>query len=106
MNAKDAREIGRQWVVEEASTIPGFYGAYFGGSTNWMPDEALLPPSSDVDILVILEGSEVPGEVRKFHYRDVLFEVSYGPSSEFQSPEQILGNYYRAGHFSRPCIIA
>ena len=40
MLVKHAKNIAAQWVMEEASKVPGFYGAYFAGSTNWMPNDA------------------------------------------------------------------
>lgn len=31
VTVKQAREAARQWMVEEASTMPGFRGAYTAG---------------------------------------------------------------------------
>jgi hypothetical protein len=39
MTVKQAREVARQWMVEEASAIPGFCGPYTAGSTNWLPSD-------------------------------------------------------------------
>jgi hypothetical protein len=46
MLVKHAKAVARQWVIEEASNVPGFHGAYFAGSTNWLPDDAALPAIS------------------------------------------------------------
>ena len=73
MRVGQAREAARQWVIEEASGIPGFCGAYTAGSTNWLPDDADLTTTSDLDIMVVLtdpnQGSR-RGKLRsgKFRY--------------------------------------
>lgn len=102
MIVSQAKEVARQWVLEEGSSLPGFYGAFFAGSTNWMPEDELLPAASDVDVKIVLESPEVPREFRKFRYCDVVLEISYAPAAQFQSPDAILGDYYTAGHFTRP----
>jgi hypothetical protein len=92
-------------VIEEASTAPGFAGAFLHGSINWLPDDAALPGSSDVDVMVVLAGGAPPDKPGKFIYRDVLLEVSWLPIDQLQSPERILGNYQLAGSFRAPGII-
>jgi hypothetical protein len=105
MIVKQAKDVARRWVSEEASKIPRFYGAFFVGSVNWMSDETPFPSTSDLDVRVIVEDSQPPGEIRKFRYRDVVLEVSYGSSEQFQSTEKILGDYTIACHLARPSII-
>ena len=36
MLVKDAKELARQWVIEEACQIRGFRGAFYHGSTSWL----------------------------------------------------------------------
>ena len=105
MLVKQAKDVARQWVVEEVGRVPRFYGAHFVGSINQMPDDAPFPRTSDVDVQIVLEGSEVPEDNRSLLYRDVVLEVSYAPSAHLQSPEQVLGNYPVAFHFTKPSII-
>ena len=105
MIVEHAKEIARQWVVEEVSGEPGFYGAFFHGSVNWLEDDAALADSSDLDVMVVLEGPLPSSKLGKFRYRDVLLEVSYLQSDRVQSPEQILGQYEIAGSFRRPSIV-
>jgi hypothetical protein len=50
MIVKHAKDVARQWVIEEASQVPGFYGAFYHGSTNWLPDDAPFPATSDVAV--------------------------------------------------------
>src|SRR6266496_5075595 len=106
MIVRQAKEMAHQWVTKEASKIPGFYGAFFAGSINWMSEDALFPSTSDLDIKVILEDSNPPEEIRKFRYQDVTLEVSYTSSEPFQSSERILSDYTIACHLAKPSIIA
>ncbi len=105
MIVKHAKDVARQWVLEEASNVPGFYGAFYHGSMNWLPDDATLPATSDVDVMVVFTELS-PVKLGKFIYRDVMLEVSYQSSDQLQSPDQILGQYHLAGSFRRPSIIA
>lgn len=104
MIVKHAKDVARQWVMEEGQNIPGFLGAYLAGSTLWLPDDAILPASSDVDVFVVL-ADPPPLKLGKFFYRDVILEISYMPSDQLQSPDQILSNSFMAGSFRIPNLI-
>ena len=104
MIVRQAKQIARRWVIEEAGNLPGFEGAFHHGSTNWLPDEASLPANSDVDIMVVF-ADPPPLKLGKFLYQDALLEVSYWPSSQLRSPELILGQYHIAGSFKGSSII-
>ena len=106
MLVKDAKTIARQWVLERASEAPGFFGAFYAGSTNWLPDDAILPPTSDLDLWVVLDDPTPPEKLGKLRYQGALLEVSYLPRDQLGSPESILGDYHMAGSFRAPSIIA
>jgi hypothetical protein len=106
MKAGQAKAIAREWVVEHATDLPGFAGAYLAGSVTAMPDEATLPATSDVDVMVVLAASEPPDKPGKMIYRDVLLEITYMPEESLRTPEQVLGHYHLAGSFRTPSIIA
>ena len=106
MIVKDAKRAAREWVMEEASEAPGFCGALYAGSTNWLPDEAAFPPTSDVDVWVVLADRGQPAKLGKFIRRDVILDVSCLPSDQLLSPDRILGDYHLAGSFRTPSIIA
>jgi hypothetical protein len=101
---KQAKDAARQWVIAQGSKIPGFMGAYLAGSILWLPEEAALPASSDVDVFIVL-ADPPPLKLGKFFYRDVLLDVSYTPGDQLQSPDQVLGQPYLAGSFSKPNIL-
>jgi len=105
MKVKQARDVARQWMVEEASHIPGFCAAYTAGSTNWLPDDAKMTPASDLDVMVVLADQSVVADQcqasnrGKFIYHETLLEVSYLRKDQFQSPEQVLSDYHLAPSF-------
>jgi len=105
MLVKDAKAIARRWVIEHASATDGFYGAFYAGSANWLPAEAILPATSDVDVWIVWEGPGPGDKPGKFLYQDVLLEVSYQSSDQLRSPEVVLADYHQAGSFRTPNII-
>jgi hypothetical protein len=105
MLVKHAKEAARQWVMDEASRTPGFHGAFYHGSINWLPDDALLPANSDVDIMVVLEGSGSPAKPGKLLTQGVLLEVTYLPGDQLRSANQVLGVSHLAGSLRGTSII-
>ena len=97
--------MARQWVIEEASATPDFVGAFYHGSTNWLMDDAELPATSDLDVMVVLDDPNPPLKPGKFIYRDVVLEISYLPSDQLRSPALVLGQYHLAGSLQSPSII-
>lgn len=106
MLVSEAKAIARQWVLAETGQLPGFYGAFYHGSTGWLADEAELPATSDLDVMVALADPNPPVKPGKFSYQGVLLEISYLPQAELQSPERILGLSHLAGSFRTASIIA
>ncbi len=105
MNMGAAKTIARQWLAEAWEGKPGFLGAIYCGSTNWKADEMAYVPPSDIDILIWVDG-----ETRTLArlYRDgVILHPSVLPYSRLsRTPEEILGDFRIAAHFSVPSIIA
>ncbi len=105
MLVRNAKAIAHRWVNEKVRADANFRGAFFHGSINTLPDEAILPVTSDVDVMVVF--AEPPSvKLGKFFYQDVLLEVSYLADKEVQSAEEILGQSHLAGSFRTPSIIA
>lgn len=101
-----ARSAAVQWVARHAQSDADFRGAYFSGSTVGLPDDAELPPSSDVDILVVTAHDDPPTKPGQLRYQDVLLEVSYLPWAELASADHVLASYHLAGSFRTDTIIA
>ncbi len=107
MLVRYAKDVARQWVIEEVANVTGFQGAFYHGSINWLADDAVMPATSDVDVMIVLqEGSgSGPGRRGKLIFRDVLLEVSYIGSDAIRSPEQVLGVSHLAGSFRGASIM-
>ena len=105
MNVRRAKDVARQWVIEEAGKVPGFCGAFYHGSINSLPDDAAFPTTSDVDVMVVF-ADPPPVKLGKFIYRDVILEISYLPSDQLQSPDLVLSQSHMAGSFRRASIIS
>jgi hypothetical protein len=101
-----AKAVARRWVSEEAAHLPGFRGAFFHGSINWLADDAALPASSDLDVMIVHADPDPPHKPGKFVDRGLLLEVSYLSEARLGSPEQILGQYQLAGSFHTASVIA
>jgi hypothetical protein len=102
----DARSIAHQWVEEHAAPLPGFAGAYLSGSMTVLPDEAVLPDASDIDIKILIDATEVDADIQKCLYRGAVIDVSHGSLEHVRTPEAVLGTYYTAVHFMHPCILS
>ena len=102
MKISQAKDVARKWVVEEGSKTPGFYGAFLHGSINWLPDDASLPATSDVDVMVVLTDATSPANRGKRIYRGLLLEASYIPWDALQSAAQVLSTPHLAGDFRTP----
>jgi hypothetical protein len=105
MNVREARALARRWMEEQSGDIPGFMGAVFAGSTNFVDDEAPMPPTSDVDIMILVDREE--RSLRKVAYHGIVIEASVTPADRMlRSAEAILGDFRYACHFAKPNILA
>ncbi|MFJ6434125.1 hypothetical protein [Streptomyces sp. NPDC091416] len=105
MRIGSARAAAARWVAAHARPGPGYRGAYFSGSTVGRPDDAELPPSSDVDVVVVTEEDEPPAKPGKLRYEGALLEITYLPWAELRDPEAVLSSYHLAGSFRRDTVI-
>ena len=89
MLVKQAKAVARQWVLAEGRHLLGFLGACYAGSTNWLPDDAALPATSDLDVKLVVADPSAASKRGKFVYQDVLLEVSYLSPELLRSPERM-----------------
>lgn len=106
MRIDQARTVARQWVACHAGEIAGFSGAYFSGSTLEKPDDWELPVSSDVDVMVVVEGGEPPMKLGKLREAGVLLEVSFVSRAQLSSVEAVLDHYHLANGLKRDGVIS
>jgi DNA-binding transcriptional ArsR family regulator len=100
-----AREIARAWVSDHTGDLPGFVGAFHTRSITTLPDDARVPETSDVDVMIVLDGPIPARKPGKIDVQGALLEVSYLPTDELKSAEQVLAHYHLATHCSRPNVI-
>lgn len=102
----EARALAAARVAEEAARLSGMVlGAYTAGSANWLPDDAILPSSSDLDVMLVLADSDPPVKPGKQLYKGVLLELTYLSDQPFQSAETILAHYHLATSFQSAQIL-
>lgn len=101
-----ARAAAADWVERHAGREEWFRGAYYSGSTVGQPDEAALPASSDIDVVVVSGQDKPPLKPGKIAYRGALIEVTYLSWSELASVRDVLVSYHLAGSFRTDTIIA
>jgi hypothetical protein len=98
--------VAREWVQAHAEDIPVFVGAYTAGSINDLPNDAILPPTSDVDVMVVLDVTATPPKAGKFRFRGVLLEVTYLSLEDVRTPELVLGHYHLAAGLRPAHVLA
>ncbi|ASO21028.1 hypothetical protein FHR81_001997 [Actinoalloteichus hoggarensis] len=105
MLMSEARVVAADWVSRHARHTEGFAGAYLHGSTIELPDDAELPPTSDLDVVVVTAAPPPTGP-GKFRHRGVLLEVTYLGRDLFAAAEHVLGSYHLAGGLRLDTIVA
>jgi hypothetical protein len=100
-----ARAAAVEWVARHAREQAGFRGAYLTGSTVDLPDDAELPPSSDLDVFVVTADDDPPPKPGKLRFRGALLEISNLPWARLADDEAVLSSYHLAGGFRRDTVI-
>jgi len=106
MQADMAKGIAERWVHDVASEMPGFAGAFFHGGVTWLPDAAELPATSDLDLIIVVDGSLPDVKLGKLRVESVLLDVTYLPRDEVRSAEHVLGQYHLAGSLAGSRVVA
>ena len=106
MLARDAKAAARAWVTNHAAAQHGFRGAFFHGSINEIPDDAEIPPTSDLDVVVVLAGPIPPTKRGKLVHGGVLLDVTELAEDDLRSADQVLVQYHLAPSFRHPSVIA
>ena len=80
-------------------------GAFLAGSTIEADRAAELPPESDVDVAVVVDGP-APAKLGKLDVAGVRVEVTYLPWSELADPERVARVPHLAPSFARDTLLA
>ena len=102
---REARAAARDWIVANIAGREAVWGAYCAGSASWLADDAVLPPTSDLDVMVVAPAEAGERLRRKLLWRDALLDVSWLDSRRFRSPEQVLGDYHLAAGLWRGSVV-
>ena len=95
MRVGECRNLAENWAARREACLPGYVGAYLGGSTAALPPDAPMPGGSDLDVYVALEGP-LPEKRGKFEYQGALLEVSYVSWAAIFPAERALKDYHLA----------
>lgn len=101
-----AKAVATRWVTAHLAGDPGFGGAYLAGSAAWLPPEAELPETSDLDVMVVTEAAEAAPKLGKFQYEGVLLEVTYLSWTQLSSPKAVLADYHLAAGLHATTVLA
>jgi hypothetical protein len=106
MRAEQARSIARTWVAEQAGRLPGYRGALWHGSILTLSEDAHLPPSSDIDIVIVVDDPAAQPTLGKIVEGGVLLDVSFVGWDEVRDPATLLANHSLAPTFRSPEVLA
>jgi len=106
MLAREARDIALDWLETNTIKMPNFVGAFLSGSIAWMQPDEPLRPGSDIDIFVVIDGSELPPKPGKIPWNDAILEINYLSLEGIADVDAVLSDYHLAGAFRRDGILA
>jgi hypothetical protein len=104
VTAEAARRAAAHWIETTGRHLPGFTGAWLAGSVAWLPDPELVPPWSDVDVMVVLNDA-TPPKIGKLAHQDVLLEISFISAHEVD-PGPLAANYRVSCSFVQGKLLA
>ena len=109
MTVREAKEFARDWVLRSRSAIPNLVGAFVPGSIGYLRDEEPHPPSSDVDLSLLIDGPvpdlfmepEHPPRPQKILHNGALLDTLAQPLAWFRDVQGIVGRDTRAPDLAR-----
>ncbi len=104
VNAQAARRAAKDWVETTGQHLAGFAGAWIAGSVAWLPDTELVPPGSDIDVMVVLDGA-TPPKIGKLIHQGLLLEISFISAREV-ALEPLTANYRVSCGFVQGMLLA
>ena len=98
--------MAARWVADHAAELPSFAGALLAGSATWLPGDAELPGTSDLDVMIVTTDHHAPPKLGKLASAGVLLDVTYLSWDQLGSSADVLASYHLAGIFRAGTIIA
>lgn len=95
MLCRDAIACAADWLRDLGCNAPGYAGAYLSGSILECSRDAEWPEDSDVDIVILCAGDELPAS-GKFHHGGALIEATYMRADELADAGHVLATHYLA----------
>lgn len=95
MTVKECSAIAAQWVRENEVSLPGYLGAYVGGSAALLSPCSEISDGSDLDVYVVAENPP-PAKRGKFVFHGALLEISYISAASVFPAEKALADYHLA----------
>lgn len=105
VNAGTARLLAADWALRSRSEFDGYIGTYLSGSAVDLPDEAILPLGTDVDLNVLITGKHQSARLRTFAFTDIPVDIGCRSWGNFSSTEGILSDVNLAGGFALGRVI-
>jgi hypothetical protein len=104
---RQARAIAKQWVAEEVGRLGGeTLGAFTYGSINWMADDEPLPPSSDLDLVLVVPRVEpARHRILKRSYDGIVIEASHIAHERLLSAEAVLADGFLAPNLVQASVL-
>jgi hypothetical protein len=90
----EARALGARWTAEHREELRASRGR---SSAAWLPGDADLPATSDVDVMVVTADPQAPPKLGKLPYGGVLLDVTFLSWDQLGSGEDVLASYHLAG---------
>lgn len=106
MLAHHARYIATDWLSANAAGMPGFAGAFLSGSVAWMQPDAPVRRGSDIDIFVVIEGSDLPSRSGKLCWKGAVLEINYLNLETISNVKAVLADYHLASAFRCDGLLA
>ncbi len=93
-----ARDAAADWVDGWAAQADTFVGAFITGSTLGADPAAALPPASDVDVMVVVDGP-APGRLGTVEHSGVPLDVDFFSWDALADPGRVARTFYLAPSF-------
>jgi hypothetical protein len=99
-----AQAVAAEWVRGRDFGALPVVGAFLAGSTIEADGAAELPPESDVDVTVVVDGP-APPKLGKLDVAGVRVEVTYVAWSELADPQRVARTPHLAPSFARDTVL-